>query len=289
MSRFSGKKGIITYFDLKKSRNKVLYWAIFAFIVLAVFVSFFPLLWILLSSFKDIQEIYNGSFFPSSFDFNKIINGWKILEFKKYFFNSLIITGGAVVVSVLLNGLFAYSTVFVKPIGNKLFVFLVMLSLMIPSVTNMVALYKNLVSMHMVNNPVPLMLVFGANAFYIMMFKSYFESMPKSVIESAWIDGANKIQVFLRIVLPMCKSIIVVVAIFTINNAWSDFMLPFLLLRKDSAQTIMVKLYSLNSDITVRKDLLLMSILFAIIPPIILFSIFQKQITDNVMTSGVKE
>lgn len=152
-------------------------------------------------------------------------------------------------------------------------------------------MYKNLKTLTLLNERgrFALGLSFGANAFYLVMIKTFFETMPKTVLEAAQIDGCNKIQLFYKVVVPMSISIFMVVAIFTFNASWSDFTLPFLVLLKADTQTVMVRLYVINNDPNIAKSMVLMATLLATIPPVIAFLIFQKQITDNVMASGMKD
>ena len=123
---------------------------------------------------------------------------------------------------------------------------------------------------------------------YVILFVQFFESLPTSIIEAGRIDGANQLQSFFHIVLPMSKPICVVVSIFAINAAWSDFLLPYLVLRSVDKQTVMVRLFVFSTEQTVNDDAMMRSVVFAMIPPIILFFIFQKQLTENAVSVGVK-
>jgi len=137
-----------------------------------------------------------------------------------------------------------------------------------------------------------LWLSYGANVFYIVMFKTYFDSIPKPLIEAARLDGASNWQIFTRIVFPLSLPIVMVVSIFAINASWSDFLLPYLVLNSvPDKQTLMVRIYSVNMNPPsgMTQDQILMLIGLSIIPVLILFGIFQRQITDSVATTGIKE
>lgn len=130
-------------------------------------------------------------------------------------------------------------------------------------------------------------LAFGANAFYVVLFKQFFEQIPKELVEAAELDGCGVWRMFVTIMLPLSKPIISVVAIFAITAAWSDFLLPYLVLNGTDKVTVMVKLFSFKDTPTDAVSVLRASF-FAIIPPTILFTIFQKQITDGAATGAVK-
>ena len=124
------------------------------------------------------------------------------------------------------------------------------------------------------------------------MFKTYFDSIPKPLIEAARLDGASNWQIFTRIVFPLSLPIVMVVSIFAINASWSDFLLPYLVLNSvPDKQTLIVRKYSVNKNPPsgMTQDQILMLIGLSIIPVLILFGIFQRQITDSVATTGIKE
>ena len=93
---------------------------------------------------------------------------------------------------------------------------------------------------------------------------------------------------FTRVILPLSKPILMVVAIFAICAAWSDFLMPYLLLSGTSKETVMVKLFSFQNSIKTNQIDIIRAVLYSIIPPTILFAIFQKQIMGGVMSGGVK-
>ena len=125
-----------------------------------------------------------------------------------------------------------------------------------------------------------------------MMFKNYFDTIPRSLFEAAEIDGANSIQMFFTVALPLSRPIVGVVSIFAMTASWADFLLPYLLLQDDSLATVMVKIYNLKMNMSNMMgfgiDKYLMALSISILPQIIVFAIFQKQITGTNATSGVK-
>ncbi|MFQ8877090.1 MAG: carbohydrate ABC transporter permease [Roseburia hominis] len=248
----------------------------------------FPILWVFLASFKDIREFTrNVTIFPDSFDFSKIKATWDALKFQKYYLNSFISVAGSVVCAVIFNGLLAYGFAVLKPKGHKIAFGLVMWSLLIPATTSIVAVFRNINMVGLYRSFVPLWLAFGANAFYVVLFKEFFEEIPTELLEAAKLDGAGVLTVFTKIMLPLSKPIIMVVIIFSLTAAWSDFLLPYLVLNGSGKETVMVKLFAFKDTPTDAVSVL-RATLFAIIPPTILFAIFQKQITDGATAGAVK-
>lgn len=287
--------GILNFSDYKKPVFKLIYFLIVLVLLAAVLTALIPPMWLFISSFKDAAELTKLPYrlWPQSFDLHKLVEVWQMLDFGKYFVNTLIVAVGAVLCSVVFNGILAYAIAIVKPRGSKIIFGLVLAGYMIPAITSIVPLYMSIVKLDFINSYMPLWLIFGANAFYLIMFKNYFESLPKSLFEAAKVDGCSKIGIFFRVVVPLSKPIIGVVSIFTVTAAWSDFLLPFLVLMDDDMMTVMVKIYYLQTTMgTVTgfgPDKLLMVLTISIIPQIILFALFQKQITGSAIVSGIKE
>ena len=195
---------------------------------------------------------------------------------------------GGVVCAVFFNGMLAYVLGILKPKGHKLIFALVMWSMLIPPTTSFVALFINIKKIGLTGSFIPLWLSMGANAYWVILFKQFFEALPKDFLEAARLDGCSSLQVFTRIILPLSKPIVVVVAIFAVTAAWSDFLMPFLLLSGTDKETIMVKLYSFQTSIKTNQIDIIRAVLYSIIPPTILFAVFQKQIMGGVMSGGIK-
>lgn len=296
MTRFVNKdSGLINFMDLKKLRIKILYWTIFAFLMLLALICLLPPLWIFVSSMKSTKELYQIpiTLLPERFDFNKITRVWRQLDYLKFYINTLKVVGGAVLVTVIANGLAGFVLSRLKPVGSKLYFTIILWTMLLPSTLSLVPLYKNIIhfplfGFNLVNTYWPLWLVCGANAFFVLIFKSFFDGIPMPLIEAARLDGCGNIRIFARIMLPLSKPIIAVAVIFTVNNVWSDFLLPYLVLNNKNAYTVMLAIYSVKNNANLSLDIQLMAVVFAIIPPIIIFVIFQKLIMQGVTVSGIK-
>lgn len=166
---------------------------------------------------------------------------------------------------------------------------LVVWCLLIPPTTSFVALFVNIKKLGRTGSFIPLWLSMGANAYWVILFKNYFESLPKDFIDAARLDGCSDFRVFTRIILPLSRPILVVVAIFAICAAWSDFLMPYLLLGGTDKETVMVKLFSFQNSIKTNQTDIIRAVLYSVIPPTILFALFQKQIMGGVMSGGIKE
>ena len=288
MSRIQ-RSGVIREYDMHSVSVRAGYGLIIFLCVLMVVVAVFPLVWVTLAGFKDLKEFVSStSIIPESFSPEPFATTWVQLGIAKNYLNSLISVAGSVVCALVFNGLLGYGIGILKPKGYKVVKRLILLSLLMPATISIVPLFMNIQNLQMGNSFLPLWLSFGANAMYVILFVQFFESLPASIIEASRIDGCSQLQTFFRIVLPLSKPICAVISIFAVNAAWSDFLLPYLVLRGAEKQTVMVRLFVFSTEQTVNADAMMRSVVFAMIPPIILFFIFQKQLTENAVSVGIK-
>lgn len=283
------RTGVIRDYDMHSTSVKIGYAFIYILCAIMVVVAVFPLIWVVLAGFKDLKEFMSStSILPESFDFGTFVKTWNQLGIAKNYLNSLISVVGSVICALLFNGLLGYGLAILKPRGYGVVKKLVLFSLLMPTTISIVPLFMNIQRLGMGNSFLPLWLSYGANAMYIVLFIQFFESLPGSMIEASRIDGCTPLQTFFHVVLPLSKPICAVVTIFAINASWSDFLLPYLVLRSGSMQTVMVRLFVFSTEQTVNADAMMRSVVFSMIPPIILFALFQKQLTENSVSSGIK-
>ena len=283
------RTGVIREYDMHAASVKTGYGFIIFLCCLVVVLAVFPLIWVSLAGFKDLKEFMSStSILPQSFSLEPYTKTWSQLGIARNYLNSLLSVAGSVVCALIFNGLLGYGIGILKPKGHGAVKKLVLLSLLMPPTISIVPLFMNIQKLQLGNSFLPLWLSFGANAMYVILFVQFFESLPSSIIEASRIDGCSQLQTFFRIVLPLSKPICVVIAIFAVNAAWSDFLLPYLVLRSAEKQTVMVRLFVFSTEQTVNADSMMRSVVFAMIPPIILFFIFQKQLTENAVSVGIK-
>lgn len=293
MDFFKNKKGgFLSRNDIRKPGGMTIYILFSLFGVGLIFICFLPPFWILLSSLKSVEELFRipPTILPEKLHWDKVKEVWDLLKFGRYYKNSFIMVGGAILSAMFFNGLMAYVFSVLKPKGWKVVYALVMWSLMIPAVISLAPLFLSIVKLGLKNSFVPLWLSFGANAFFVLLYKNFFDSIPRSFAESAMIDGASPFRIFRSIYLPLSVSINLVICIFAFNAAWSDFLLPYLVLQDQKLHTVMIKLFTMNGVNGMSVDKRLTALAFSIIPPTVIFILFQKWINQGMnLSGGVKE
>lgn len=300
-SKFSKQKdaqatGIISKFDMKNPSVKVLYGVIWFFMILAVLLCFLPPLWCMTSALKDSREFFSvpATIIPRSFHPEKLWETWEMLNFGQAYLNTIFVLCGSLIMSLVCNGMMGYVLSRLRPRGYKLVLSLVLWTLMLPQSVSQVPLFKNFLSLpilgiNITESYLPMWLLAGANAFYVLIFKSFFDGIPQSLIEAARLDGCTNLGIFFRVMLPLSKPVLMVIAIFTINASWSDFFWPYLVLgSRSELYTVMVKIFYMAGSSGYSEDIQVVALIFTIIPPTILFLFFQRYIMSGFTLSGIK-
>ncbi|MGE5598346.1 MAG: carbohydrate ABC transporter permease [Bacteroidota bacterium] len=298
MSRFSRKTaGIIAKMEYRDPAAKLTYWLWFAILMAIAAICLLPPLWLFISSFKSIPEFYarTPTLLPKQFDFRKFFETWRVMRFEKYYLRSLEMASGDIAFSLVLNSMFGYALSQLRPKGAKFLTALLLWTVLLPNTLSIVPVYANIVNFPLLHFSLtdtflPMWLMSGSNAFYVLIFKSYFDGIPAAYTEAAMLDGANKLQIFTRVIAPMSRPVYFVIAIFTLNSSWSNFFWPYLVLAKDELQTVMIRLYTMTPNSTATMglsiDQQLMGIVYAILPPVVIFFFLQKYIMRGSLTLG---
>ena len=293
--KYNMDKGALTSVDMKQTKYKILYWSMFStLLILGFVVCVFPVIWVILSGFKNANEIYNttGSFWPEKIELGKIAEVWNAMKFYKYYANTFIMAGGDVLFTLVVCGVAGFVMSKVKPMGHKvIFVVLFTLTLM-PATGRIVPKYMTFrdfpyLHINMLNSFWPMWLTAASNIFNMILFKNFFDGISSSLVEAARIDGASDLKIFFKIILPMSAPIFWVVGLFTFNSAMGTFFWPYLLITDPELTTLGVQIYKLKSS-TFSVDYQLLALLFSMLPQIIIFALFQKRIMGGLNAGAVK-
>ncbi|MHB1627686.1 MAG: carbohydrate ABC transporter permease [Bacilli bacterium] len=286
------RSGIISRLDMRRPTMKMLYIFLFLVILLISIVCFLPPLWIIVRSLEPAREFYSvkPSFLPQRLDWRKVQSVWSDANFLRLYLNSAIVTFGSLFTAVLFSALLGFVLSRLKPVGSKLIFTIVIWTLMVPTTTAMVPVYENIVKfpllgVNLINSYVPLWLLAGANPFFVIVFKSFFDGIPMDLLEAAQLDGCSSIGLFTRIMLPLSRPVIFTISIFSIIGSWSDFFWPYLVLQNSNLQTVMVGVFNLSN---LPSDQQFVALTLAMLPMIIVFLILQKYIMGGLTIGGIK-
>ena len=258
----------------------------------------FPLVYAFFSAFKTNTGLmaYPERLFPEKFMFSnigKILNSDKI-DVKRGFFNSLWFTSASVVISLFLSSVCGYVFARGKFKGKKL-LFMIFSALMFISM-GPITIYPTLriVSALRLEKSLAGLLVtrlFGIPVIEMYMVKGFIDSLPKALDESAKLDGCTFIGILFKIIVPMLKPLLATLAILAFKSSWNEYITPAIYtMTAPKQQTMMVQIMALKNSGQGASDwtLLFMAAIIMVIPVLVIFIIFNKQITESVTSGAIK-
>lgn len=252
-----------------------------------------PFLWMLSTSLKSPQElfVYPPTIIPKEVRWDNYYKAFTAIPFMRYTFNTLILAVGVVVGQLFSAPLVAYSCSHIKWKGRNIVFALILATLMIPFQVTMVPVYIIFNKLHLIGTYVPIILPAFLSAgfgFYVFMMRQFFMTIPESLMQSARIDGASELRVYIQIVLPLCKPALAAISIFCFLGTWSDFLGPLLYLNKAEAYTLTLGLYAFTQEHYVEWEKLMAASAMFTVPIIILFFLAQKQFIEGITLTGIK-
>lgn len=294
----ASERTLISPLMLRRPSGRLIYWLVFALLLLSTLITLGPVYWIFSGALKSSIEIFQTppTLWPIHPQWSNFSNAWNVLNFPLYFSNTLILAVGAIVLQILVSATAAFSLSKLRPQGKNIIQFCFFCTLMVPPVAYLIPQFVNIsdlpfIHVSLINSWAGIWLPSAASAFNILVLKSFFDSIPADLTEAALLDGANSWQLFLRIILPLSRPALAVVTIFTVVASWKDFLWPLLVLTDSNLQPLSVAIYrqsGINSNYPLPFTYLIAGLALASIPPIILFLLFQRQIIRGISLTGLK-
>ncbi len=269
---------------------KIIKGIISCLLVLYTFISIYLIGMTILNSFKTKSELINNTMgWPSSFT----LDNFREVIFEDHFLRNLLNSVILVTVSVLclciVASMLGYALAHYEFKGKALLESYFLLGLMFPIQLGILPLFIMLTRMNLNNTLWGLVMIYTANlSFSTLLFTNFFKALPKSVMESARIDGARDFQVYLRIVLPISKPVISTVALISFVQIWNDFFMPLVFLTKTGVKTLTLGIYSYSANFLANWNKIFAAITIALIPIIIIYFLFSEQIVEGLTGGAVK-
>jgi N-acetylglucosamine transport system permease protein len=254
----------------------------------------FPLVFSALASFKSNTEIFIGNpyAFPSDWDFASFGRAWSKAKIGSYFINSVIVVAFSTFGTMLLGSMAAYVLARYKFVGNRLVYFFFVAGLAFPVYVVLTPLYLVVDQLGMLNTHYGLILVYIAYSlpFTVFFLAAFFKTLPNAVAEAALIDGASHAKLFFRVMLPMARPGLVSITIFNIIGQWNQYVLPLALLQDKDKYVLTQGIANISTNAGYEADwaALFAALTIAIIPMIIMYTLFQRQIQSGLTAGAVK-
>lgn len=278
---------------MKTSRlHKGIFAVVSALFFLYMLTLIFPFVWMLLNSLKTNMDFFKDIWsLPEKPLLSNYVNVWDQMNLLVYFGNSIKLTLLGTLASILTASMASYVIAKYKFKLSKLLYTMAIVVMLIPSIGTIAALYKFMISTHLFNTHLGLVLLYsGGFGFNFILLYGFFKSVSWSYAEAGFVDGASDAQVFLRIMLPQARPGIIAVAIIQAINVWNDYFNPYMFLQDKSKMTLAVGIYNLVQEQSYAADWpkLFAAMIIATVPVLIVYAIFSNTIIENTVAGGLK-
>ena len=256
----------------------------------------YPLVWMIMSSFKETGTIFTtaGSLIPEKFILDNYRNGWKGfagIAFSTFFKNSLFISIVATIGTILSSAVVAYGFARFEFRGRKLMFTAMLLSMMLPAQVLMIPQYLWYQKLNWVGSYMPLIIpyFFATQGFFVYLMSNFIEGIPRELDEAAKIDGCSYFGIFRLVIAPLMKPAVVTGSIFSFMWRWDDFLSALLYINKTAKYpvSLALKLFCDPGSSSDYGAMFAMATL-SVLPAVVIFLFFQKYLVEGISTSGLK-
>ncbi|MCM3398113.1 carbohydrate ABC transporter permease [Oceanobacillus profundus] len=253
----------------------------------------YPIFWMFLGSFKSNAEIYRNPWgFPESFSLDNFVTAWTNYNIDTSVFNSLIVTVIGTALTLVLAIPTAYAIERIQFRGSQALFLLYISAMMIPMVLGWIPLFFLLAELNLLDNIYGLAIVYAVSQlpFTIFVLTSFISTIPKSLEESAAMDGMSPYMVLWKIITPLSMSGIITVTIMNAIQFWNEYFMALIFLNTSDNYTLALAIDFISSEAqyTNAWGTLFASLVIAIIPVIVLYAIFQRRIAKGLTEGAIK-
>ena len=262
-------------------------------LILWAFMVVMPLVWAVMSSFKDDNSIFSSPWsLPDRLHFENWSRAWTEAHMSDYFFNTIVVVGFSLVGTLVLGSMAAYVLARFDFPGNRFIYFLFIGGMSFPIILALVPLFFVMNNMDMLNTKHGLIMVYIAYSlpFTVFFLSSFFRTLPSSVAEAAIIDGASHTRTFFQVMLPMAKPGLISVGIFNFLGQWNQYMLPTVLNNEPEQKVLSQGLVQLAVSQGYKGDYsgLFAGLVMAMLPVLAAYIIFQRQVVAGLTAGALK-
>jgi sn-glycerol 3-phosphate transport system permease protein len=261
--------------------------------ILNLFVALFlllPLLYAVSIAFMPSNELFttNLNLIPSTPTFNNFRQAMSKIPLNRFIVNSFIVAGLITMGQIISCSLAAFSFSFLNFKGKNVLFMLVMATMMIPGEATIISNYLTVSSLKWLDTYQVLIIPYLTSAMGIFLFRQFYKSFPISLYESAKIDGCSNLRFIYSILIPLTKSAIGAMAVYTFINAWNMYLWPLLVTGSDKMRTVQIGIGMLDSVDSQSISMMIAGVVMIIVPSISVFIIGQKQLIRGMFSGAVK-
>ncbi|OOF12741.1 sugar ABC transporter permease [Salinivibrio sp. PR919] len=265
---------------------------VYLFLIFNTLLVLGPVIWTILASFKPGNNLFSSSFSDVSFTLEHYKTLFSDTPYLDWYKNTFILATANMLISLVVVTMSAYIFSRYRFKGKRNVLMGVLVLQMFPAFLSMTAIYILLSKMNLIDTYTGMLFVYltGSLPFMTWLVKGYFDAIPTSLDEAAKIDGAGHMTIFIEIILPLAKPILVFVGLVSFTGPWMDFILPTLILRSEEKMTLAIGIFSwISSNSAENYTLFAAGSLLVAIPITLLFVATQKHITAGLVSGAVKE
>jgi multiple sugar transport system permease protein len=247
-----------------------------------------PFSWMVLASFKPLQEVEQLNPFPSVWRFDNYLRVFEQVPFARYYFNSIFVAAWVTFLQCLTSAMAAYAFARLRWRGRDVVFRLYLATLMIPGVVVMIPNYTVMVKLHLLDSYIGLVVPAAFGAFGTFLLRQFMLTIPPSLDEAAEIDGATPWQIFWDVIMPLSRAGLVTLAIFTFLGNYGSFFWPLILVKSEHLRTLPIGMLYFDSVYGRQTNLIMAASVMNIVPLIILFVAAQRHIVRGVQLGAIK-
>lgn len=269
------------------------YGKIMAGVLLCIYcmINLIPLLMIIMNSFKSMRDIFLKPFsFPIRPVAQNYVDAWNQGRIGTGYLNSILIAVISVIGIIIISSMFAYAISKYEFPGRQTLYTYCMLGLALPVRLAVIPIFILMKNLGLINSRLGLIIIYiSVNIpFSVFLLRNFIDGVPNEIEEAAQIDGANPIQIYWKIILPLIKPALSIVSIVCFINVWNDFFFPLLFINDRSKATITLAVSTFFGDYSNQWNLLFAGLSLSILPSIVLFLIFSKQFIAGMTQGAIK-
>jgi multiple sugar transport system permease protein len=281
---------IIEHVVQKPIRKTNATWAIHLLLIIGALFFVVPFVWMVLTSLKTLTEATQVPlvFFPATLRGSNYTDVLSTLPFVTFYSNTIIMTVGRTLGQLVFCSLAAYAFGRIEFPGRDLLFLLVLSVLMVPSYVFLIPQYLIMRDLHWLNSLQALIVPGLFSSFGTFLLRQFFMGLPVELDEAARLDGANHLQIYWHVILPLAKSALIALAILTILWSWNDLIWPLVVNDSTSKMTLSVGLASLQGEHQTNFPAIMAGAVLASWPMLLMFLFFQKHFIEGIAITGTK-
>lgn len=274
-------RGIMSNIEARSPKGRFILGLFLVILILVSLIVLFPFAYSFTAGLKTSVAITKAgvNLWPDQPLWDNYVQAWNKFKMVTMFGNTFWVAGGGVVFQLLVSTLAAFFLSRLKPAGFKIIMALVFVTMTVPRIAYLVPLYITLADVplfhfSLINSFWGLWLPYAVNPFMILVLKSAFDNIPQDIYDAAQVDGASKFRLFYQFTIPLSTGIMLVLGLLSFISLWGDFLLPLLVLREPSLQTISVRLYNMTRNYPL--NLFMAGSFIAMVPPLLAAVFLQR-------------